>query len=69
MKMYPEAGTGNQKPILVALLPILLPFPPMLSSIPPLVIVIPTSLPFGIQITPPILCLMATLAVMLNRPV
>jgi hypothetical protein len=41
--------------------------PAMVSSVPPLVIFIPAILPFGIQVSPPIIRLAAVLSPVVNR--
>jgi hypothetical protein len=46
--------------------PIALGFPAMLSRVPPLVTLVPTTIPFGIQIPTPFLGLMAVLAMLLD---
>ena len=49
--------------------PIVLGLPSMVSPIPPLMMLIPTTLPFGIQIAASVLGLVAVLAILLDRPV
>jgi len=48
-------------------IPIVLSLPTMFFPIPPLMVLIPTSLPFGVQVSPPILRLAAVLAVIADR--
>jgi hypothetical protein len=47
--------------------PIVLSLPSMLSPIPPLMIFIPTTLPFGIQISPPVIGYAAVLTPVVDR--
>jgi hypothetical protein len=47
--------------------PIVLSLPSMLSPIPPLMILIPTTLPFGIQISPPVIGYAAVLTSVVDR--
>ena len=49
--------------------PVVLGFPALISPVPPLVILIPTTLPFSIQVPPSFLGLVAVLAILLDRPV
>jgi hypothetical protein len=55
--------------IVVISIPIMLGFPAVFSPVPPLVILIPTTLPFSVQIPPPFLGLMAVLAMFFDRSV
>jgi hypothetical protein len=41
----------------------------MVVAIPPTVILVPTALAFGVQITPPVIGLVAVLAMIMNRPI
>jgi hypothetical protein len=52
--------------MIVILLPIVLGLPAMILPVPPLAILIPASLPFGIQIPPPVLGLTAVVAAFLD---
>jgi hypothetical protein len=49
--------------------PIVLSLPSMVFPIPPLMILIPTTLPFGIQITPPFIGFAAVIALVTDRSV
>jgi hypothetical protein len=55
--------------VVSVLFPIALGFPAMFSRVPPLVMLIPTTIPFGIQIPTPFLSLVAVFAMLLDRPV
>jgi hypothetical protein len=55
--------------MIVSLLPIVLSLPSMFFPIPPLMILTPTTLPFGIQISPAVFGLAAVLAPVVDRPV
>jgi hypothetical protein len=54
---------------LVTFLPIMFSLPPMIFAIPPLVILIPAMLPFGVQISPPVIGVATVLALVVNRSV
>jgi len=54
---------------IMIMLPIVLSLPSMFSPIPPLVMLIPTTLPFGIQFSPPFIRFAAVLAPVMDRPV
>jgi uncharacterized integral membrane protein len=53
----------------VILFPIVLGLPAVFFTVPPLVIRIPATLPFGIQIAPPVFRFTAMLATFLNRSI
>jgi hypothetical protein len=55
--------------IVMIIVPVLLGFPAVFFSIPPLMVLIPATLPFRIQIPPPLFGFVAMLAIFLDRPV
>jgi len=55
--------------IVMIVIPVVLSLPSMFSPIPPLVMLIPTTLPFGIQFSPPFIRFAAVLAPVMDRPV
>ena len=61
-KSKPDVQRSRFSPV-----PIVLGFPAMFLAVPPLVILSPTVFSFGIQIVPPLLSLMAPLAIVLDR--
>jgi len=54
---------------LVTFLPIMFSLPPMIFAIPPLVILIPAMLPFGVQISPPVIGVATVLALVVDRSI
>jgi hypothetical protein len=52
--------------VIMIMLPIVLSLPSMIFPIPPLMMLIPTTLPFGIQISPPVLGFAAVLALVVD---
>ena len=55
--------------VIMIVIPVVLSLPSMFSPIPPLVMLIPTTLPFGIQFSPPFIGFAAVLAPVMDRPV
>ena len=55
--------------VVVIVIPIVLSLPSMLFPIPPLMILVPTTLPFGVQVSPPFISFAAMLAPFLDRSV
>ena len=55
--------------IVMIIVPVLLGFPAVISSIPPLMVLIPAALPFRIQIPPPLLGVVAMLAIFLDSSI
>jgi len=53
----------------VTLIPVVLGLPAMVSSVPPLMILVPAALPFGVEISPPIIGLAAVIALVVDRSV
>jgi hypothetical protein len=53
----------------VSVFPIMLSLPSMFFPIPPLMILIPATLPFGIQISPPVIRFAAVIALVVDRSV
>jgi hypothetical protein len=52
--------------VVVAVIPVLFCLPAMLSPVPPLVVLIPATLPFGIQVATPILGFPAVVSMIVN---
>ena len=55
--------------VIMIVIPIVLSFPSMFFPVPPLMMLIPTTLPFGIQFSPPLIRFAAVLAPVMDRPV
>jgi hypothetical protein len=55
--------------VIMIVIPIVLSFPSMFFPVPPLMMLIPTTLPFGMQFSPPFIRFAAVLAPVMDRPV
>ena len=55
--------------VIMIVIPVVLSLPSMFFPVPPLMMLIPTTLPFGIQFSPPFIRFAAVLAPVMDRPV
>jgi len=55
--------------VIMIVIPVVLSFPSMFFPVPPLMMLIPTTLPFGMQFSPPFIRFAAVLAPVMDRPV